>query len=55
MKKLVALVFLLLPLLLLCGCAALLDAKFVAKEGKESSFKPLKNPYEPPPDPTGRY
>jgi hypothetical protein len=40
---------------LLCGCAALLDGKVVGREGKESSFKSIKNPYEPPPDPTSRY
>ena len=36
------------------GCAALLDGKFVPRDGKQTPFKPLSNPYEPPRDPTAR-
>lgn len=39
---------------LLSSCASLLDGKFVGREGKDSSFKPIHNPYEFPRDPTAR-
>ncbi|HTY25725.1 MAG TPA: hypothetical protein VMC85_21525 [Desulfomonilaceae bacterium] len=37
------------------GCASLLDGKFVTKDGKESPFKPMTDPYAPPKDPTARF
>jgi PBP1b-binding outer membrane lipoprotein LpoB len=40
--------------LLLNGCAAIKDAKFVTEEGKKPPFVPHKNPYEAPQDPTTR-
>jgi hypothetical protein len=39
----------------LAGCASLMDAKFVTKDGKESPFKPMPDRYEVPSDPTARY
>jgi hypothetical protein len=52
LKLALAVICALLPLL--SGCASLLDGKFVGREGKESSFKPIHNPYEFPRDPTAR-
>jgi PBP1b-binding outer membrane lipoprotein LpoB len=40
--------------LLLNGCSAIKDAKFVTEEGKKPPFVPHKDPYEPPQDPTTR-
>jgi len=52
--RLVALAFICALLTVLSSCAALLDGKFVPRDGKETPFKPLHNPYEPPRDPTAR-
>ena len=51
-KSIVAIVLLLSAL---SACAALLDGKFVTKDGKESPFKPMTDPYAPPKDPTARF
>jgi len=39
----------------LTGCAALMDGKYVTKDGKESPFKQKPDRYEVPADPTARY
>jgi orotate phosphoribosyltransferase len=38
--------------LFLNSCAALMDGKFVTKDGKESPYKKQRNLYEMPKDPT---
>jgi len=42
--------------LFLNSCSALMDGKFVTKDGKTSPFSVQhKDPYSPPKDPTQRY
>lgn len=37
------------------GCAAVMDGKYVTKDGKESPFSQKPDRYEVPSDPTARY
>jgi hypothetical protein len=42
-------------LLSITGCAAVMDGKYVTKDGKESPFTQKPDRYEVPTDPTARY
>ena len=53
MKKLFLIFLSVIPFL--GSCAALMDAHYVAKPGKENSFVPQEDKYEAPRDPTIRY
>jgi len=46
--------FIILLVLFLNSCAALRDAKFTTRDGKESPFKVETDPYAAPRDPTDR-